>query len=114
LRNVFVYREIEMTWVGNLTAKLKQLEVLEFVGLVWALGHDPDEGRFYLPDMESDEDDDGDDDDEEEDPRGKGRKTARVTIGRKAKPKPPPAPPKGLPPPPAATSSSSLPVGEDD
>ncbi|RPB23428.1 hypothetical protein L211DRAFT_849702 [Terfezia boudieri ATCC MYA-4762] len=45
LRNMFVYRDIEMTWVGNIPAKLKKLQKLEFIGLVWALGHDPDERK---------------------------------------------------------------------
>ncbi|KAF8427730.1 hypothetical protein EV426DRAFT_714637 [Tirmania nivea] len=45
LRNMFVYREIEMTWVGNIPAKLKKLQKLEFIGLVWALGYDPDERK---------------------------------------------------------------------
>ena len=45
LRNLFVYRQIEMTWVGNIPAKLKRLEKLEFIGLVWAIGYDPDEDK---------------------------------------------------------------------
>ena len=45
LRNMYIYRQIEMTWVGNIPAKLKKLEKLEFIGLVWAIGYDPDEDK---------------------------------------------------------------------
>ena len=69
LRNMFVYREIEMTWVGNIPAKLKKLQKLEFIGLVWALGYDPDERKRSkwaeldreIEDMELEELDDDDD-----------------------------------------------------
>jgi len=68
LRNMFVYREIEMTWVGNIPAKLKKLQKLEFIGLVWALGYDPDErkrGRWaeLQRDLLDGDEDGGDSDD---------------------------------------------------
>ncbi|KAF8473203.1 hypothetical protein BDZ91DRAFT_845698 [Kalaharituber pfeilii] len=68
LRNLFVYRQIEMTWVGNLTAKLKQLEVLEFIGLVWAVGYDPDDKkRLKYKENDTGGEANDDDDDTEED-----------------------------------------------
>jgi len=81
LRNMFVYREIEMTWVGNIPAKLKKLQKLKFIGLVWALGYDPDEGKRSkwaelerdLEDKELEEvDGDGDGADSDDDGGGGG------------------------------------------
>ena len=74
LRNMFIYRQIEMTWVWNIPAKLKNLERLEFIGLVWALNYDPTDGKRdkYLEELEKamDDDDDDDDDDDNDDDDG--------------------------------------------
>lgn len=65
MRNLFILRRIEMVWFTNLTAKLKNLELVEVQGLVWHIGYE-----HGLADSEDDDDadkgKDGAKDDEDE------------------------------------------------
>lgn len=60
MMNLFILREVEMVWLTNLTAKLKNLELIEIHGLVWHIGYE-DGG-----DGDSDRGDKSDDDKDEE------------------------------------------------
>lgn len=98
LRNMFVYRQIELTWVCNIPAKLKNLERLEFIGLVWALGFDPEEGKQKklsfskdsdeAEEIDEEEDSDGgsanEDDDDNNDNGGGGRSARPSTVIKNA------------------------------
>lgn len=61
MKNLFIFRQVEMVWFTNLTAKLKNLELIEVHGLVWHVGY------------EKGESDSGDDDDYGEDDYGRHR-----------------------------------------
>ena len=78
LRNMFIYRQIEMTWVGNIPAKLKKLEKLEFIGLAWAIGYDDN----YIKSKTGPEDDDlgGDNDSGDDENGGNGGHGTRSTY----------------------------------
>lgn len=43
MKNLFILRQVEMVWFTNLTAKLKNLNLIEIHGLVWHIGYDDGE-----------------------------------------------------------------------
>lgn len=57
IRNLFILRQVEMVWFTNLTAKLKNLELIEIHGLVWHIGYEGDEANFE-DGVEGDDEDD--------------------------------------------------------
>lgn len=46
MTNLFILRQVEMIWFTNLTAKLKNLELIEIHGLVWHIEYEANEDGF--------------------------------------------------------------------